>query len=404
MAKVVVKSKVKKVKRKYPVEVRAPDFLNAYVLGRSDVTDLSTMVGKGAKVNLMYITGNAKNQNIRLGFRVTDVKSGLATTEVTSYEQIPYYLGRFVKKGSDLLEDSFTAKTKDEKLLFHAIKLNDLIREAIKIATPVWRDGPEAKGISVEIIESCAEEELIVLGNETDLREAIINMIFNSVDALSQGGEIHISTYAKDESICLDLSDNGIGMTEETKKRIFDPFFTTKGANHSGLGMSMLYGMIKRHNGSIDIKTSPGKGTMFTIVLPKGKANIEKKREDPNHATKAVITNILIIDDQPDVCEVLSEILSSQGHHTSAFNSGTDGIEEFRNGDYEILITDIGMPDMSGWEVIDIVRKIKPGVIIGVVTGGDISEKEAKQRGVDFLINKPFESNEIVQAIANAVN
>lgn len=115
MAKVVVKSKVKKVKRKYPVEVVAPEYLNSYVLGKSEVTDLNTLVGKTAKVNLMYITGNVKNQNIRLTFKVTEVKSGLGTTEVSSYEYIPYYLGRFVRQGSDLVEAAFSVKSKDGK-------------------------------------------------------------------------------------------------------------------------------------------------------------------------------------------------------------------------------------------------------------------------------------------------
>ncbi len=115
MAKVVVKSKVKKVKRKFPVEIVAPEFLNSVHLGSSNVTDLSTMIGKTAKVNLMYVTGNIKNQNVRLVFKVEEVSSGLAKTQVSSYSQIPYYLGRFVKSGSDLVEDSFVAKTKDGK-------------------------------------------------------------------------------------------------------------------------------------------------------------------------------------------------------------------------------------------------------------------------------------------------
>ncbi len=295
------------------------------------------------------------------------------------------------------------AKTRDEKLLLQAIKFNDLVREAIEMSTPVWKDGPDAKGISIEIIDTFTEEELIILGNDTDLREAIINLIFNSVDAMPQGGKIHLATYTKNESIYLDLSDNGIGMTEETKSRIFDPFFTTKGINHSGLGMSMLYGTIKRHNGSIDIKTTPGKGTTFTIVLPKGKECIEKRSEESNPAIKAEKVNILIIDDLPEVSIVLSEILSNEGHQICSFNSGTRGIEAFKKGDYGILITDLGMPDASGWEVINTARQIKPDVIIGVVTGWDISEKEIKQKGVDFLINKPFELNEIVQAVAKAL-
>jgi CheY-like chemotaxis protein len=252
-------------------------------------------------------------------------------------------------------------------------------------------------------VDALTGDELIILGDGTDLREAIINMIFNSVDAMPQGGKIHIATYTKNESIYLDLSDNGIGMTEETRNRIFDPFFTTKGRDHSGLGMSMLYGTIKRHNGSIDIKTTPGKGTMFTIVLPKGKGSIEKRGGKSNHAITSEKANILIIDDEPEIGTVLSEILSKQGHQTCVSDSGKGGIEAFTKGGYDILITDLGMPDISGWEVINTIRQIKPGVITGIITGWDISEAEAKQKEVDFLINKPFESNQVVQAVANAV-
>lgn len=115
MAKVVVKSKVKKVKRKFPVKIQAPEYLNSVELGTSQVTDLSLLPGKRAKVNLMYVTGNIKNQNIRLTFKITDVTSGLAQTTVCVYDQIPYYLGRFLKPGSDLIEDSFEVKTKDGK-------------------------------------------------------------------------------------------------------------------------------------------------------------------------------------------------------------------------------------------------------------------------------------------------
>ena len=263
----------------------------------------------------------------------------------------------------------------------------------------IWKDGSHAKGLSVDI----TEDELIILGDGTDLREAIINMIFNSVDAMPQGGKIHIATYTKNESIYLELSDNGTGMTEETKNRIFDPFFTTKGMDHSGLGMSMLYGTIKRHNGSIDIKTAPGEGTTFTIALPKGKEKIEKRDGTQGSVVERRKSNILIIDDEPEIGAMLSEILSKQGHQASVFESGKGGLEAFKEGSYEIVITDLGMPDISGWDVINIARQIEPDVITGIITGWDISEEEAKQKGVDFLITKPFESNQLVQAVANAV-
>jgi len=115
MAKVVVKAKVKKLKRKFPVEIKAPEYMNSISLGKTDVTDLNLLVGRTTKLNMMYVSGNVKNQNIRLVFKIVEVSSGLAKTEVCGYYQIPYYLSRFVKAGSDLVEDSFVTESSDGK-------------------------------------------------------------------------------------------------------------------------------------------------------------------------------------------------------------------------------------------------------------------------------------------------
>lgn len=117
MAKVVVKSKVKKIKRKFPVEIKAPEVFGSVSLGKSQTTDLKLFVGKTVKMNLMYVTKSVKNQNVRIFFRVNEVSSGVAKTEVLGYEQIAYYLKRFVKAGSDLVEDSFVVMSKDGKKL-----------------------------------------------------------------------------------------------------------------------------------------------------------------------------------------------------------------------------------------------------------------------------------------------
>jgi ribosomal protein S3AE len=141
MAKVVIKSKQKKVKRKFPVVVYAPEYLNSHKIGESEVTDLNQLIGRTSKINLMYITKSMKNQNIRLTFKIVDVASGKANTEVYVYEQIPYYLGRFLKTNSDLVEDSFVVETKDGVKVrvkpFIVTKGNttELVRKAIRAKT-----------------------------------------------------------------------------------------------------------------------------------------------------------------------------------------------------------------------------------------------------------------------------
>ena len=113
MAKIAVKTKVKKVKKKFPVEVRGPEFLGSPKIGKTEATDLDNFVGRTTKLNLMYVTNNVKNQNVKVTFKVYEASSGLAKTKVKEYEHISYFLGRFLKSGSSLIEDSFKVSLKE---------------------------------------------------------------------------------------------------------------------------------------------------------------------------------------------------------------------------------------------------------------------------------------------------
>ena len=156
--KVVVKSKIKKVKRKFPIEIKAPAVYNSITLGKSQVTDIKTVIGKTIKLNLMYVTKSVRNLNARISFRVNEVNQGVAKTQIVNYQQIPYYLNRFVKTGSDLVEDSFVCVSKDGLSIrvkpFIITKKNTsiLIATAIRV---------KAKEIVGKEIESCSAEEFV---------------------------------------------------------------------------------------------------------------------------------------------------------------------------------------------------------------------------------------------------
>lgn len=293
------------------------------------------------------------------------------------------------------------AKTEDNRFL--PLDINELVRSAVTITTPMWKDKPHEKGINVVIVYQLAKEELAMRGNVSDLREVIVNLIFNSVDAMPQGGKITITTYMKDENICLDISDSGTGMTEETINMIYDPFFTTKGPNHSGLGMSMAHGIIQRHHGIIELKTKHGKGTTFILKFPVRKEYKKTREEKAAPDVEIKKARILIIDDKPEISDLISDILSLHGHQTHVYCNGKDGIEALSKSDYDVLITVLGMQDMSGWTVANNAKQVKPNIRIGLLTGWDITPEEAKQKGVDFIINKPFQANDIKQAVANVL-
>jgi signal transduction histidine kinase len=152
------------------------------------------------------------------------------------------------------------------------------------------------------------------MGNPSELREVLTNLIFNAVDAMPNGGMLAVVTEPQAEGwVEMRISDTGVGMTEEVKKRVFDPFFTTKGVTNSGLGMSVSYGIIKRHGGEILIESEPGKGTTFIIHLPTGYAEEEvaPKEAPPSRGFRQA--RILVIDDEDSVRDILSRILKTKG-------------------------------------------------------------------------------------------
>jgi len=158
-----------------------------------------------------------------------------------------------------------------------------------------------------------------------------------------------------DDSIAvIRIVDTGNGIPKNIKDRIFDPFFTTKGVQSSGLGLSVSYGIINRHHGTITVDSVEGEETTFTIKFPitkktdKGKVKEEKVIPIKRKQKKA---SILVIEDEEDVRELIRDILTDAGHDVETANDGSEGIEMFEKKKFDLVFTDLGMPVMSGWEV-----------------------------------------------------
>ncbi len=168
-------------------------------------------------------------------------------------------------------------RSRDENETFQQLNLNEVVRRVVLLSQPRWGTQPQSSGAAIGVKEELGEVPMVE-GNEAELGEVLMNLIFNSVDAMPQGGVITIRTAPQDEKVRLQVSDTGIGMTEEVRQRCFEPFFTTKGQRGTGLGLAVGYGIIRRHNGTIDIDSEPGKGTTVTIRLPV--AQIAEKAEN----------------------------------------------------------------------------------------------------------------------------
>ena len=291
----------------------------------------------------------------------------------------------------------------DEKEAFTSVHLNEVVEESLSISKPKWKHEPEAKGIRIGIRTEFGQIPLI-RGNASQLSEIVINLLFNAVEAMPRGGEISIRTWEERGTAFLSVLDTGIGMSQETKERVFDPFFTTKGIQGVGLGMSVVHGIIRRHDGQIEIDTEEGKGTSFTLRFPILE-DAERKVCEETAPVRRIPARILFIEDEKDIQDIFSEMSQAAGHQVCLASSGSEGLKMLERGGFDAVFTDIGMPGMSGWQVAARAKEIAPEVPVVLCTGWsiDMGEEQMKERGVDFIVDKPFRMVDILDAVDKAV-
>ncbi|MBI2466311.1 MAG: GAF domain-containing protein, partial [Candidatus Rokubacteria bacterium] len=268
---------------------------------------------------------------------------------------------------------------------FRPVNLTAIVEEVVEVTRSRWKDEAQAHGHRVEIhVETRAVPE--VAGDPAELREALTNLVFNALDAMPEGGRLVLETGVEGDWVYCIIVDTGVGMSEDVRHRVFDPFFTTKGERGTGLGLSVVYGIVTRHGGEIDVRSAPGRGSVFTIRLPVARevpAVAPGLSPAPRPRPGA---RILVVEDEAEVRDVLVEILEAQGHAVTPCADGESGVARLRTEPFDLVFTDLGMPGMSGWEVARLVKLERPGTPVALVTGwsDQIDPAEALGRGVDF--------------------
>jgi signal transduction histidine kinase/ActR/RegA family two-component response regulator len=343
---------------------------------------------------LAVILGNIQLLNFQLDH--------LSPEEVREQLRI---IERSAKDGAETIRriQEFTGVRRDKE--FISLFLNEIIAEVISITQPRWKDQAQRRGIQIELVTHLGDIPLI-LGNPSELREVLTNIIFNAVDAMPEGGRLTISSQPQtDDWVEVRISDTGIGMTEEVKKRIFDPFFTTKGVTNSGLGMSVSYGIIKRHGGEILVESEPGRGATFILHLPTGYGEEESKVREKPPGKEARPARILVIDDEELVRDILSRMLRVKGHQVVVASNGEEGIERFKKGEFDLVFTDLGMPKISGWDVGRAIKGMNSKVPIAMITGWgmELNREKMSESGIDLVVSKPFNFDRVIQLVSEAI-
>lgn len=288
---------------------------------------------------------------------------------------------------------------------FVSVAVDQLLMDVNEITRPRWKDRAQANNVHINL-NLQINSDAAIMGDASELREVLVNMVFNAVDAMPEGGRLTLSAEQRDGFVQISVSDTGIGMTQEVRSRIFDPFFTTKGNAGMGLGLAVCYGIIQRHQGSIEVESEVGHGATFRIKLPIAEAQPVVDTPVDTIARLKLVSNsnsprILVVDDESSVRELLADILQSEGYEVSLAESGREALALFDTGNYEAIFTDVGMPGMSGWELARAIRELDSKIPLAVVTGwgeavGSVEQEEAK---VDWVVTKPFSITRIVDIV-----
>ena len=321
-------------------------------------------------------------------------------------------------------------KTAPDTKKFVSSDIRDLIMQSIDFTKPRWKNEAQAKGIDYKMDAEGMKSVLPILCNSTELREVFINLIINALDAMPEGGTITVATRCvrrgefgvksekaknselksqnselKGDFVEIIFADTGEGMSDEVKKSIFDPFFTTKSPVGTGLGMSTAYGIITRHGGKIEVESEVGNGSTFKLQFPITTKTVSPiATPEPEQEIKNKGQNILVVDDEEAICNVLDIFLSRVGYKVKTVDNGADAINIIKTENFDLVLCDLSMPDVFGYDVIKALNGLEKRPKIGVITGwgkkldaiGGVGMK------VDFVARKPFNFSELTKNINEA--
>ena len=302
-------------------------------------------------------------------------------------------------------------RQREPQMTMSPVNLNRAVQQVVDLTRARWSDMAQQRGISIEMRTELAPDLPAIMGADNEIREALINLIFNAVDALPNGGPLTLRTGVAQERgvVQVEVIDTGVGMDEDTRRRCLEPFFSTKGERGTGLGLAMVYGAMQRHSGDIEIESAVGKGTTIRLsfAIP------------ATPAVGAVVSTtvssvpplrVLVVDDDPLVLKSLRETLEADGHSVTTTDGGQAGIDAFlaagaQGNPFPVVITDLGMPYVDGRKVSNAIKTAAPGTIVLLLTGWGqrmVADGEIPPH-VDRVLGKPPKLRELREALAHGL-
>src|SRR5579875_176990 len=289
-----------------------------------------------------------------------------------------------------------------------AIEAEELLRDAIAVSEPRWRNAAQRRGATVSVHLDVLDTP-VVLGDPGELREVLVNLINNAADALPQGGHIEVGCRPDGDQVELWVRDDGVGMPPEIQAHIFEPFFTTKGSEGTGLGLAVSYGIIASHGGTLRVESAPGEGTTMRLWLPAAPAAGEPTAlstvEPAVNGSVGRAGRLRVVDDDPKLAAMLQQILTLDGYEVDVCYSGAEALAAVAARRYALVLTDVGMPGMSGLELARELTRQLPDLPVALITGwgNTIDPQEREACGARYMLSKPYRIDQVRQLVQMAL-
>lgn len=301
------------------------------------------------------------------------------------------------------LREFYRPAATDEE--FPVVDLAKIVQQAVSLTEPKWRRQTQAKGVTLEVaVEMKASP--FVAGEESALREVLTNLIFNAVDAMPEGGRITLETSIDGTDAVIQVRDTGTGMSESVRQRCLEPFFSTKGELGTGLGLSMVYGIVDRHRGKLEIQSALGQGTTFIIRLPLAETISTSEAAVTTDSKPMSSLEVLIVDDEPSVLEVVSSYFRHDGHVVATASTGREALEKFRQKHFDLVVLDRVMPEMSGDQTARFIKQLNQNVPVIMLTGfGALIEVTGSEpQPIDIVLSKPVTIDALRQTVGKLLH
>ncbi len=364
------------------------------------VADISAGIAHNFNNLLQVLLGN-------IDLAISDLKSGAMSgikEKLLEMKAACKFAAGTIKRLNHFVRNANRNNEEEDEIF----DLSELVSQVVEISKPIWKDQPQGTRVTV-FMEETLDPFCMVKGNRDEIFKVVLNLIKNSVEALPKGGKIEISVYRENDGVILCVKDNGIGIPDANISRLFTPFFTTHMEAGRGLGLSTCNTIVNSHMGTISVNSRVGRGTSFYVRLPYVDASLEYA-ETPGEASPENLLNILAIDDSEFTVRSLKKGLERMGNRVFTALSGEQGLAIMENQPIDVVICDLGMPKMDGWQVGEEIKKLckkrgRPRCVFIILTGwGGQDEQNEKMElsGVDAILEKPVDLRDIYRVISNA--